>query len=83
MDDTQIYIALSPGDYGPIDSLSQCTEQINDWMCQNFLQLNKDKTEIIVFGAKEERLKVIAHLDSLSLKAKSQARNLGVILDSD
>lgn len=82
-DDTQIYIALSPKDYGPIDSLCQCIEQINTWMCHNFLQLNKNKTEIIVFGSHDKRLGVSAHLDSLSLQTKTQVRNLGVILDSE
>ncbi len=42
-DDTQIYLALSPNDYSPIDSLCQCIDEINSWMCQNFLQLNKEK----------------------------------------
>ena len=52
-------------------------------MCQNFLQLNKDKTEVIVFGAKEERLKVSTQLQSVMLKTTNQARNLGVVMDSD
>lgn len=82
-DDTQIYITLTPGDYGPIQALSNCIDQINDWMCQNFLQLNKDKTEVLVFGAKEERLKVSAQLQSAMLKTSNQARNLGVVMDSD
>ena len=52
--------------------------------CQeNFLQLNKDKTEILIFGAKAQRQKIVAYLSSLSLESKSEARNLGVILDSD
>ena len=52
-------------------------------MGQDFLKLNKDKTEILVFDAKDGRLKVRLHLESLSLKMKKQARNPGVINDSD
>ncbi len=63
-DDTQNYLALSPNDYSPIDSLCQCIDEINSWMCQNFLQLNKEKTEFIAFGNKDEVLKMNAHLDS-------------------
>ncbi len=37
-DDTQIYLALSSSVYSPIDSLCQCIDEINSWMCQNFLQ---------------------------------------------
>ncbi len=39
---TQICLALSPNDYSHIDSLCQCIDEINSWMCQNFLQLNKE-----------------------------------------
>ncbi len=42
-DDTQIYLASSPNDYSPIDSLCQLIDEINSWMCQNFLQLNMEK----------------------------------------
>ncbi len=58
--DTQIYLALSSNDYNPIDSLCQCIDEINSWMCRNFLQLNKEKTEVIAFGNKDEDLKVNA-----------------------
>ncbi len=33
-------------------------------MCQNFLQLNKEKAEVIAFGNKDEVLKVNANIDS-------------------
>ncbi|KAL0152092.1 hypothetical protein M9458_052599, partial [Cirrhinus mrigala] len=82
-DDTQIYLALSPNDYSPIDSLCQCIDEINSWMCQNLLQLNKEKTEVIAFGSKEEVLKVNAYLDSRGQTTKNQVRNLGVNLESD
>ena len=49
----------------------------------NFLQLNQDKTGVIVFGNKEKRIAVSKRLESLSLKTRDQVRNLGVLIDSD
>ena len=84
MEDTQIYIALSPTAYRPIGLLWLCIELVKDRMCQDVLQLNKDKTAMIVsFGAKDERLKVSHQLESHSLKTKNQDRNIYVIMDSD
>ncbi len=80
-DDTQIYLALSPNDYSPIDSLCQCIYEINSWMCQNFLQLNKEK--VIACGNKDEVLKVNTCLDSRGQTTKNQVTNLGVILETD
>lgn len=52
-------------------------------MAQIFLQLNEDKTEILVIGAKAPREKVVTQLKSLSQKnIKPQAKNLGVIFDN-
>ncbi len=82
-DDTQIYLALFPNDYSPIDSLCQCIDAIKSWMCQNFLQLNKEKTEVIAFGNKDEVLKVNEYLDSRGQTTKNQVKNLGVILETD
>ncbi len=82
-DDTQIYLALSPDDCSPIESLCHCLEKVKNWTNQNFLQLNQEKTEVIVFGNKEKRVAVSKHLESLSLETKDQVRNLGVLIDSD
>ncbi len=46
-------------------------------MCQKFLQLNKEKTEVNAFGNKDEILKVNAYLDSRGQTAKNQDKILG------
>ncbi len=51
--------------------------------CQNFLQLNKEKTEDIAFGNKDEVIKVNAYLDFRGQTTKNQVKNLGVILETD
>ena len=79
-DDTQIYVTA--GEHGPVDTLCHWIEQISVWMQNNSLQLNSDKTEIIVCGPQKQRESVISHLETLSLKPRNQVRNLGVMLDN-
>lgn len=47
-DDTQLYIAASPDDLEPIVTLFICIPDLKSWMAENFLQLNQDKTEVLV-----------------------------------
>lgn len=63
-------------DYGPVQPLNKCVEIISDIMFHSYLQLNKDKTEIIIFGTKKEQLNVRVHLEALKFKTFSHARNL-------
>lgn len=49
-------------------------------MTQNLLELNKDKTEIVVVGTRGQRQEIHSGLISLSLKPSEQVQNL-VILD--
>jgi hypothetical protein len=46
-------------------------------MCRNFLQANEDKTKIIVFAAKNERLEVTQHFPSVpeSLNQSQKSRD--------
>ena len=53
-DDTQLFIHLSPDDsLKSLDRLKSCLNDIQVWMSENKLKLNPDKTEFIVFGAKD------------------------------
>ncbi len=46
--ESQLYMAMSPDDTGPIDSLFKYIIDLKVWKSQNFLQLNQDKTEILI-----------------------------------
>ena len=50
---------------------------------ENFLQLNQDKTELLINGPGAQREKLVATLQARNLKACHQVKNLGFILDSE
>ncbi len=54
-DDTQLYIAISPDDTGPIHALLNHILDIKSWGAENFLQLNQDKTQVLVIGRGAQR----------------------------
>ena len=62
-DDTQIYIVVEPlenwEDISP--RLNNCLSEIREWMSINFLKLNQDKSELMVFAPKH-RAKDVAEL---------------------
>ncbi len=51
--------------------------------CHNFLLLNKDKTEVLITGAKVQREILCTNLKSLAQNAKPPAKTLGVLLEPD
>lgn len=52
-------------------------------MGDNFLQLNNDKTEVIIFNPSKSKKPILTDLGSLTPFTKPFARNLGVIFDSE
>ncbi len=52
VDDSQNYLPLKHGHKCAIQSLFECLTEVKCWLANNFLQLNEDKTEMILFGNK-------------------------------
>ncbi len=60
-----------------------CLKDIKIWMANNFLQLNNEKTEVIIFGPSKIRNSIVSNLDSLTPYVTSHAKKLGVVFDSE
>ena len=86
-DDTQLYISFTPSNStSSLEMLSNTFSDILSWMNSNKLLLNPSKTEFLLIGTKQQRLK-FSQLTTLSLgndiiPVSSSARNLGFIFDS-
>lgn len=73
---------MKPLDPCSINSLLLCINDIKSWMARSFLQLNHDKTEVLIFGLTDTYAAVTTALGPLSSHLKSHVKNLGVIFDS-
>uniref|UniRef100_A0A3P9KUI2 Reverse transcriptase domain-containing protein n=1 Tax=Oryzias latipes TaxID=8090 RepID=A0A3P9KUI2_ORYLA len=80
-DDTQLYVAVSPDDLEPVNTLLNCILDIKLWMAENFLQLNQDKTEVLIIGPEDKREMILPELRTF--KSSQCVRNLGVLFDSE
>ncbi len=45
-DGTQLYISTRPDETSKLSKLTECVKNIKDWMTNNFILLNSDKSEI-------------------------------------
>lgn len=78
-DDTQLYVAVSPDDGGPNDSLFKSIFDFNDILIsQNLSHLYQDETDILVIGSEAHKEKLVTNLNSLGLTPRQQARNLSL-----
>uniref|UniRef100_A0A8C6MFG0 Reverse transcriptase domain-containing protein n=1 Tax=Nothobranchius furzeri TaxID=105023 RepID=A0A8C6MFG0_NOTFU len=85
-DDTQLYLSINPDEPNRLGRLQACLEDIKNWMTLNFLLLNQDKTEVLIFGPEIQKRKLLSQspdLNGITLISENKARNLGVIFDQD
>jgi hypothetical protein len=84
-DDIQLFITATPHNIvSMIQKLENCIVKIQSWLTQNYLSLNDNKTEMIVFGTKT----MLSKLPQLSLRVgeatihpADNVRSLGLYLD--
>ncbi len=85
-DDTQLYISSRPGETHQIVKLMGRIVDIKNWMTNNFLQLNSEKTEVLIIWPKNHTSNNLEHcltLNGCSLDSSSSVRNLGVLFNSN
>jgi len=80
-DDTQMYVPIKRNDPSALSSFLSCLDEVKFWLDQNFLFLNENKTEIIVFGSTVNPQAATFDLGRLAAFRSSTVRNLGVLLD--
>uniref|UniRef100_A0A8C1S4M0 Reverse transcriptase domain-containing protein n=1 Tax=Cyprinus carpio TaxID=7962 RepID=A0A8C1S4M0_CYPCA len=80
-DDLQIYLPLKSNDSVTLNSLQNCINRIKLWLSRNFVTLNEDKTECIVFNTRCMSVNSNLSLGALTPYAKQTVRNLGVTFD--
>uniref|UniRef100_A0A8C6LEU9 Reverse transcriptase domain-containing protein n=1 Tax=Nothobranchius furzeri TaxID=105023 RepID=A0A8C6LEU9_NOTFU len=85
-DDTQLYLSINPDEPNRLGRLQACLEDIKNWMTLNFLLLNQDKTEVLIFGPEIQKGKLLSQspdLNGITLISRNKVRNLGVIFEQD
>ena len=88
-DDTQLYICVDPRKPGETDHaisiLSNCISEIKNWMSNNMLLLNDDKTEFFV-AANPRLMNILSDISitigNTVIRPSLSVRNIGVTFDS-
>lgn len=63
-------------------ALYNCLIEIKAWMRQNFLQLNSNKTKVMLLGCPRQLRNLLTVIYGLEVKSSSEVRYLGVVFDA-
>uniref|UniRef100_A0A8C1SXW2 Reverse transcriptase domain-containing protein n=1 Tax=Cyprinus carpio TaxID=7962 RepID=A0A8C1SXW2_CYPCA len=85
-DDVQLYISTKSITSATHSTITNCLTDIKSWMHTNFLQLNCEKTNMIIIGPKPITKTIHSFsltVDTFTLSPSLHSRNLGVIFDNN
>jgi len=81
-DNVQIYLPVTTNDsHSAVKMLQDCLREVQAWLRLNFLNLNKDKNEILVFGQSNPLHGHDSVIGPLSPYCHPLEKNLGVMVD--
>ena len=87
-DDHALYVSFHPNTQGTeaaaVSAIKNCLTDVKTWMLENTFKMNDSKTELIIFGSKQQLAKL--NTDSLcvgdtKIHTSTNIRNLGAYLD--
>jgi exonuclease III len=86
-DDTQLYLGFDPAEAEiAVRAMEECLREIRQWMIDNFLKLNEDKTEVLILASKHDQ-PLVSNLQikvgNVSVKPSKWARNIGGYFDDE
>ena len=86
-DDMQVYKSFDFNDcLSSILCVEKCVSDVKTWMTSNRLQVNEDKTEVLLVTAKRvvnlQHLPEFTNINGTYVKFSPSVKNLGVTLDS-
>lgn len=80
-DDLQLYLPIKLETDSSLQPLLSCFDEIRIWMANNFLQLNTDKTEVLLLGPIALTPTLISRLGPLGDNLQPHVKNLGLYFD--
>ena len=81
-DDTQLYVECPPTDHtDALRHITECVEELRQWLTDKRLLLNEDKTEAILFRSSCPVASTINICGSVA-QLKPTVRDIGVVLDT-
>ena len=85
-DDTQLYLPFDPQNSEiAMFRMEACITEIKSWMAHNYLKLNDDKTEFIMFGTQSALRSVsewTVSVGEVEVLPSRTVRNIGAMMDS-
>ena len=86
-DDSQLYLSFHTQEVeSELQRIEKCLKDVRKWMLVNFLKLNDDKTEFLIFSSKRNFNKIdqnrcVLKIGQSEIRCAESAKNLGVIFD--